>query len=156
MPEQPRKKLAIITTFWDWRSHANHMSERFLSDRTIDFITRGMRRCVEKGPPAPTGTGHAAHIPGMVILGKTGSAQVVSLKHHEQYEKEEDIPRHLRDHAWFVCGVMDREPRVALCILVEHGHHGSSAAAPLAREVLEYLYPPADDTPTQLARRGDS
>ena len=25
-----RKKLAIITTVWDWRSHANHMGERFL------------------------------------------------------------------------------------------------------------------------------
>ena len=31
MPGQPRKKLALITTFWDWRSHANHMGERFLS-----------------------------------------------------------------------------------------------------------------------------
>ena len=36
MPEQPRKKLAIITTFWDWRSHANHMSERFLSGYPLD------------------------------------------------------------------------------------------------------------------------
>ena len=27
----PRQKLAVITTFWDWRSHANHMAERFLS-----------------------------------------------------------------------------------------------------------------------------
>lgn len=31
MADQPRTKLAVITTFWDWRSHANHMSERFLS-----------------------------------------------------------------------------------------------------------------------------
>jgi hypothetical protein len=31
MPGQPRKKLALITTFWDWRSHANHMGERFLN-----------------------------------------------------------------------------------------------------------------------------
>ncbi len=31
MADQHRKKLAIITTFWDWRSHANHMSERFLN-----------------------------------------------------------------------------------------------------------------------------
>ena len=28
---EERKKLAVITTFWDWRSHANHMSERFFS-----------------------------------------------------------------------------------------------------------------------------
>ena len=31
MMQPARKKLAIITTFWDWRSHANHMSERFFS-----------------------------------------------------------------------------------------------------------------------------
>ena len=31
MSEPRRKKLAIITTFWDWRSHANHMGERFLN-----------------------------------------------------------------------------------------------------------------------------
>ncbi len=31
MTQSPREKLAIITTFWDWRSHANHMSERFFS-----------------------------------------------------------------------------------------------------------------------------
>jgi len=31
MADQQRTRLAVITTFWDWRSHANHMSERFLS-----------------------------------------------------------------------------------------------------------------------------
>jgi len=64
----------------------------------------------------------------------------MSLAHHEQYATEEDIPWHMRDHAWFVAGVLDREPRVALCILIEHGHHGSSAAAPHAKEVISYFY----------------
>jgi hypothetical protein len=31
MPDQKRKKLALITTLWEWRSHANHMGERFLN-----------------------------------------------------------------------------------------------------------------------------
>ncbi len=31
MPDQKRKKLALITTVWQWRSHANHMGERFLN-----------------------------------------------------------------------------------------------------------------------------
>ena len=31
MPNQQRKKLALIATVWDWRSHANHMGERFLA-----------------------------------------------------------------------------------------------------------------------------
>lgn len=115
-------------------------SERLFSDRTIDLVRKGLRKCVEKGPPAPTGTGRAAQVEGFAVLGKTGSAQMVGLEHHEQYETEEDIPKQLRDHAWFVAGVLDREPAIAMCILIEHGHHGSSMAAPLAKEVIEYFY----------------
>mgnify|MGYP004297037365 CR=1 FL=1 len=36
MPEPRRKKLALITTLWEWRSHANHMGERFLNGYPID------------------------------------------------------------------------------------------------------------------------
>ena len=31
MPDKKRRKLAVIATFWNWRSHANHMAERFLN-----------------------------------------------------------------------------------------------------------------------------
>lgn len=111
-----------------------------------------MRKCVEKDDMAPTGTGKAAKIPGMAILGKTGSAQVVSLKEHEPFENEEDIPYVLKDHAWFVAGVLDRTPRIAICILVEHGHHGSSAAAPLAKEIIAHFYA-GEDAPVMVARQ---
>lgn len=113
---------------------------QLLSERTIRIIQHGMRKCVEKGPPAPTGTGHAAKIEGYDILGKTGSAQIVSLAVQEAYGEEEDIPKHLRDHAWFMTAVLDREPKIAVCVLFEHGHHGSSAAAPLGKEVIKYFY----------------
>lgn len=116
------------------------VSERILSDRTIQIVQEGMRMCVEKKSPPPTGTGKEAAVDGVVVIGKTGSAQVMSLKHHEQFATEEDIPYEFRDHAWFVAGVLDQEPRIALCILVEHGHHGSSAAAPLAKDIIEFFY----------------
>lgn len=115
-------------------------SDTLLSEETLRIVREGMLKCVVKGPPAPSGTGHAAYIEGIEILGKTGSAQNVSLEVHEQYETEEDIPKELRDHAWFIGGVMDRKPRIAICILVEHGHHGSTVAAPLAKPLIEYIY----------------
>ncbi len=115
-------------------------SQRLFGDATIALVRRGMRYCVEKGMPAPSGTGKLARIEGFDILGKTGSAQVASLTAYEKYATEEDIPYALLDHAWFVAGVLDHEPKIALCVLVEHGHHGSSAAAPLAREVIEHFY----------------
>jgi penicillin-binding protein 2 len=121
------------------RDRKPERSEKLFHDSTLALIQKGMRKCVEKGPPAPTGTGREAQLDGWDIIGKTGSAQNVSLAQHEEYETEEDIPKELRDHAWFVAGVLDRDPRLAICILVEHGHHGSSAAAPLAKHVAEYM-----------------
>ncbi len=114
-----------------------NVSEPFLSERTLEIVRAGMRKCVEKERPAPTGTGKAARVPGMTVLGKTGTAQVIKLK---KYPSEEDIPYKERDHAWFVAGVLDQEPKIAMCILVEHGLHGSSTAAPYAKEIIEFFY----------------
>ena len=113
-------------------------SDVFISEANLALIQAGMRKCVEK-ETFPTGTGKLAKIPGMVILGKTGSAQVVSIKAYEDLE-EEEIPYGNRDHAWFVAGVLDQDPPIAVAVLVEHGLHGSSAAAPLAKSVIEYFY----------------
>jgi len=126
-------------------ANAQKPGERLLSDKTVSLIQQGMLKCVVKGPPAPSGTGHAAYIEGMSIIGKTGSAQNVNLKHQEQYENDEDIPKELRDHAWFISGVLDLEPRIAVSVLVEHGHHGSRVAAPLAKDIIEYFYASRDE-----------
>lgn len=130
------------------------LSERIFSDATIETVVKGMRLCVDKGPPAPTGTGHLVYTPGMVILGKTGSAQVVSLDVLKQYKKEQDIPYEMREHAWFICGVLDRQPKLAVCVLVEHGLHGREAASPLAKAVIDYFYFRNPSEKTIVAREG--
>ena len=89
-------------------------------------------------------------------IGKTGTAQVVGLEHHEEYENEEDIPKEIRDHAWFVAGVLDRSPRLAICVLVEHGLHGSSTAAPIAKQVIEHYYASLGEAPLNLAMQEGS
>ncbi|HIJ64399.1 MAG TPA: penicillin-binding protein 2 [Candidatus Hydrogenedentes bacterium] len=113
-------------------------SDSYISQRTLELVQRGMRKCVDKQDP-PSGTGRFAHIDGMAILGKTGTAQVVSQDLYEDLS-EEKTPYEWRAHAWFVAGVQDRRPRIAVCVLVEHGLHGSTAAAPLAREIIAFFY----------------
>ncbi len=115
-------------------------SERLFSEKTCKIVTEGLRMCVAKTEGNPQGTGRQAHIEGMTVIGKTGTAQVVGNKFQDKYKSEEDIPYEMRDHAWFVAGVLDREPKIAMCILVEHGLHGGSTACPMAKEVIEYFY----------------
>ena len=78
------------------------------------------------------------------IAGKTGTAQVFGIK-QKQKVKNEDLPEHLRDHAWFIAFAPVEAPRIALVVLVEHGGSGSGAAAPIARKLLDsYLMRKAD------------
>jgi penicillin-binding protein 2 len=114
-------------------------SQALVSERTLAIIQEGLRKCVEK-TDFPSGTGRFARVPGLAIIGKTGTAEVVSGRQHENYENEEDIPYELRDHALFVAATLDQDPPLAVSIMVEHGLHGSSGAAPLAAEIFRYAY----------------
>ena len=71
-----------------------------------------------------------------VAAGKTGTAQVFSLK-GAQY-KEGAVKKELRDHALFIAFAPADEPKIALAVLVENGGFGAQAAAPIARQVLDY------------------
>ncbi len=68
--------------------------------------------------------------------GKTGTAQVFSLK-GEEY-KAHKVDERLRDHAWFIAYAPADKPTIALAVLVENGGFGAQAAAPIARQVLDY------------------
>jgi penicillin-binding protein 2 len=83
------------------------------------------------------GTGGRARVKDESVAGKTGTAQVVGLEKEEEFEKEEDIPKQFRDHAWFVAVAPAENPRIALSIVVEHGGHGGSAAAPIAGQMIK-------------------
>lgn len=71
-----------------------------------------------------------------VSAGKTGTAQVFSLK-GEKYA-EGKVKERLRDHALFIAFAPADQPRIALAVLVENGGFGAQAAAPIARQVLDY------------------
>jgi len=88
----------------------------------------------------PGGTGRRARLEGIIVGGKTGTAQVIGRSGLDQ--ELEHLPYKHRDHAWFVaCAPMDR-PQIAVAVLAEHSGHGGSAAAPIAKQVLEAFFHP--------------
>ncbi len=71
-----------------------------------------------------------------LFAGKTGTAQVIGMK-GQKYDEDRIQARH-RDHALFIGYAPADDPRIALAVLVENGGHGSSTAAPIARQVIDF------------------
>jgi penicillin-binding protein 2 len=107
------------------------VSRNPISQETLDIIKKALRGVVSERH----GTGRAADSQIVEIGGKTGTAQVISSR--EETRKEEELPYKLRDHAWFVAFAPVESPEIALAVLVEHGGHGGTAAAPIARKAIE-------------------
>ncbi len=103
--------------------------------RALQLITDGLVAAVND----KNGTGEQAKLDGVTVAGKTGTAQVVHLSHH-RHLPEEEIPYKFRDHAWFTCFAPAEKPEIAVTVLVEHGRHGGSTAAPIARAILERYF----------------
>ncbi len=70
------------------------------------------------------------------VAGKTGTAQVFEIAQDEEYEEDEVIEK-LRDHALFISYAPAENPRIAVAVIVENGGHGSSVAAPIARQIMD-------------------
>lgn len=76
-------------------------------------------------------------IGGIKMAGKTGTAQVrklVARGHVGDWKG--------RDHALFVCFAPADKPRYAMAVVVEHGTFGARAAAPIAKDVMTFLFDP--------------
>ena len=87
------------------------------------------------------GTAKRIRTPLYRIAGKTGTAQVFSVKQNEEYD-EEKIAKKFRDHALFVAYAPADAPQIAVAVIVENGGHGGSTAAPIARKLMDaYLLP---------------
>jgi len=71
------------------------------------------------------------------IAGKTGTAQVFTVKQDEKYD-EEEVDEKLRDHALFIAFAPVEAPRIAVAVIVENGGHGGSVAAPIAGSIMQY------------------
>jgi penicillin-binding protein 2 len=92
-----------------------------------NYITDAMGRVLE-----PEGTAPSAHVPGIDIAGKTGSAQVVSLENRAKHKENADLAQ----NGWFVGFTPRRNPDVVVCVLFQGGEHGKLAAR-LATQVIK-------------------
>jgi len=75
------------------------------------------------------------------IAGKTGTAQVFTVKQDEEYDGDK-IPKTLHDHALFIAFAPVEDPQIAIAVIVEHGGHGGSTAAPIAKKIMDYYLLP--------------
>lgn len=105
----------------------------------LDATRRGMFEVMN----GARGTAKASRIAdeSLIMAGKTGTAQVRNISAAERASgvvSNDQLPWERRDHALFVCYAPADKPRVAVAVVVEHGGGGSTAAAPLARDVLLY------------------
>ena len=110
------------------------------SSENLEVIRKALRDVVN----GVRGTGKRSRLKNIIVSGKTGTVQVVRMKSNEELEKEDEVPYKYRDHAWFVAFAPYEKPEIAVAVLVEHGGHGGTTAAPIAKKVFKKyfnLYP---------------
>jgi penicillin-binding protein 2 len=84
-------------------------------------------------------------VEGYTVAGKTGTAQVYKMSAGIDADK---MDKATRDHAWFAGYAPADNPRIAFAVVVEHGGHGGTTAAPIARKVLKTFFAKeANDVP---------
>jgi penicillin-binding protein 2 len=134
----------VVSAYRDPRTGAVHRIAPVLDGEVSGIsaedwqrVVHGMIGVTERGTAAAIGL-HAAY----VFAGKTGTAQVYTVARNEKYNASK-INERLRDHSWFIAFAPADAPRIALAVLEENGGAGASAAAPIARKVLDaYLLGP--------------
>jgi penicillin-binding protein 2 len=94
----------------------------------------------------PEGTAPSAHIPGIDIAGKTGSAQIVSLALRAKHENNDEFAQ----NGWFVGFTPRRNPEIVVCVLFQGGEHGKLAAR-LATQVIKAYVDKQQRQPTKMA-----
>jgi penicillin-binding protein 2 len=127
----------------------------FRNQENINFVKDAMYAATNE----PGGTSYRSRINNkkFMFAGKTGSSQIkrFTAKQRELEVKQDDIDYLDRDHALFVAFAPVRDPKYAISVLVEHGGSGSSAAAPVAKQVIKKVLERDSFRISQISRKGD-
>ena len=136
----------------EWLIEPEKLSETAWSKKDLAVIHKAMEAVVSE----TGGTARGSMLKEVQFAGKTGTAQVVRRKSDEEEEAQEDdevIPYQYRDHALFVAYAPAENPEIAVAVVVEHGEHGSSAAAPVAKAMFKAFFAPDKEiVPEEMAQ----
>lgn len=113
-----------------------------ISKSSIDLVKQSLFAVMN----STEGTGYKSgihHIPDFKLAGKTSSSQVkrISMK-----DREKGLHRGKgrmwieREHALYSGFAPFDNPKYAVTVVVEHGEWGGAVAAPIAKNIFEYLY----------------
>ncbi len=133
------QKIVDLEGETDWLLTPEKRTETAWSAESLKAVRDAMESVVND----VGGTAWRSRLKKVRFAGKTGTAQVVRRKSDEEEEQAEDdevIPYQYRDHALFVSYAPADNPQIAVAVVVEHGGHGSSAAAPVARAVYDAYF----------------
>lgn len=120
---------SLVTPHWNPLEASPPLPLSF-GEGTIDRVRLAMLAVVEeKG-----GSGVRAKTPGLLVSGKTGTAQVVAQK---TWTKSETLAYEHRDHSWFISFAPYDDPELVIVVMVEHGDSGSRVSAPIAKALYE-------------------
>lgn len=111
-----------------------------------NLITDAMSRVL-----LPEGTAPSAHVVGIDIAGKTGSAQIVSLATRARFKNSEELAQ----NGWFVGFTPRRNPDIVVCVLFQGGEHGRLAAR-LATQVIKAYVDKQRRVPTKMVEQPKS
>ena len=114
-----------------------------ISEENLKLVQEGLFQVVNDRH----GTAWRSRLKAVAMCGKTGTAQVVGRRDDTDGDGEAEP---VKDHAWFVAYAPRENPKIAVAVIIEHGEHGSSAAAPVAAEMIRfYLFggPIPEDSP---------
>jgi len=138
------QKIVSLEGDTEWVMEPVKLTETAWSTRDISAVRKAMESVVND----IGGTARASKLEGVRFAGKTGTAQVVKRKSDEEEEspsKNNETPYQYRDHALFVSYAPAEKPEIAVAVVVEHGEHGSSAAAPVAKAMYKAYFSPGEE-----------
>lgn len=127
-----------------WEYTPQVVRELPASQSLLRYVQQGMWAAVN----APYGTAPNGRVPGVTVAGKTGTAEFCQwdpvIEDCAFRDKDDNLPF----HAWYTAYAPFEDPEIAIVVFIYNGGEGSTVAAPVAQEILNFYFngpPPAEE-----------